>query len=800
MRRWRIDFYILREILGPLALGFVIYTFILLLQALFKFAQLIISHGVPFETVGQMLWVSLPRIVVLTIPMSLLFGILIAVGRLSADSELVALRASGVSLVSLSPTRPSMYRPILLLSAALAAANLYLMLEVMPAGNTALERLQVEILSASLDEEIEPRTFYPAWQKKLLFIFEQPPDDNRWKGVFMADAVPASQDEVWIADWGRAQYLNNGANVAVRLESATRHSVSFDDPEAYETVRHQAFERVIDLPNNAQTGISSGRQLRSMRVDDLRDIRDDEQHPEPLRRRALVEIQKRFAIPATCLVFGLLALPLGITRSRGGKSSGFAVSIGIIMAYYVLLNWGEELGASGRVPAVPAVWMANALLLLAGFYILVQRNRDKSLLLARVDKWVQGSLWARVLRLRGVREARRKARLDLAGDRRSKARVVLRLQPMAIRLLGRIDRYVLLSFLRVLVLAMIGGVSIYVIADLTDKIDDITTHNIAADIVLTYYQYKTFSIIYQIAPIIMLIATLITFALLSHSNEITAIKALGVSLYRLTLPVVVAAVLIAGLAGVIQSEVLPASNQRVAELEAVIKNREPTPASSVRRADRQWLVGTDNVLYNYLRYLPGQRSVYRLQAFQFDGTYRLTGRLAVDRASYAGDGWWVVQDGWLRRFASRGSAYENIEEPRRMRLSLTPEMIEGEDEAQPIPDAMTYGQLRDYIAELRAAGRRDTRMLEVGLHNKIAYPAMCLVMALVALPFSFRLGRKGTLYGIGMSLLLGIAFFVVLAAFTAVGESGILPPLIAVWSPGAIFAVFSLYLFLGVRT
>jgi len=223
--------------------------------------------------------------------------------------------------------------------------------------------------------------------------------------------------------------------------------------------------------------------------------------------------------------------------------------------------------------------------------------------------------------------------------------------------------------------------------------------------------------------------------------------------------------------------------------------------AAVRRADRQWLASSDNVLYNYLSYRPDRQLLYRFQMFRFDDDNRLTDRMVVETATYSGDGWWVVQNGWLRAFeGSDKTDYLRIDSPRRIRLELTPEAILGEDDLELLPDGMTYHNLQNFITNLHNAGRRDTGALEVALHNKIAYPAMSLVMALVALPFSFRLGRKGALYGIGMSLLLGIAFFVVLATFTALGENNILPPLVAVWSPGAIFAVFSLYLFLGVRT
>ncbi|NJL27030.1 MAG: YjgP/YjgQ family permease [Thermoanaerobaculia bacterium] len=357
------------------------------------------------------------------------------------------------------------------------------------------------------------------------------------------------------------------------------------------------------------------------------------------------------------------------------------------------------------------------------------------------------------------------------------------------------DRYVLGTFLRILTLATLSGLVIYVVADLTDNIDDVLKNAVPLDVVLSYYQYKTFAIVYEIAPVIVLVTTLITFGLFSRTNEIIAWKALGVSLYRLSLPVVAAAALLSALCGFLDSELLPAANERLADLESVIKGK--TSIHQPRRADRRWLVGKGGHLYNYRYYDPQKQELLQLQVFRFDAQHRLTNRLLVDRALYSGDGWWTFLGGWSRSFdGGRETAFQQIKSPVRDRLPETPEYFEGELRQ---PGEMTYLELRDYVRGLKASGL-EVQPLEVALHNKIAYPVISLVMALVALPFSFRLGRRGALYGIGLSILLGIALLIVLAIFTALGESNLLPPIVAVWSPGVIFSIFSLYLFLGVQT
>ena len=153
----RLDRYVLREILGPLGLGFLVYTFILLLQFLFTSAEMIIRRGLPAPIVGQLVLYSLPNIVVLTIPMALLLGVLVGVGRLASDSELVALRSTGISVYRL-------LRPVILLSAVLTLVNGLLMIYLLPQGNRAVSRLYLDILARTVAQQVEPRVFYNEWQ------------------------------------------------------------------------------------------------------------------------------------------------------------------------------------------------------------------------------------------------------------------------------------------------------------------------------------------------------------------------------------------------------------------------------------------------------------------------------------------------------------------------------------------------------------------------------------------------------------------------------------------------------------
>jgi len=796
--RSRLDRYILTEILGPLALGFLVYTFILLIRFLFQSAEMIIRRGLPVAMVGKLLLLTLPNIVVLTLPMSLLFGTLIAVGRLSSDSELIAMRACGVSLLTL-------YRPILLLSGALTILNTLLMVYVLPWGNNALQDLRLAITTQTVSQQVEPRVFYEEWEGKVVYVFEVPPGSRRWKGVFLAEAIPGTENnQITVADWGEVLVDQAGERVVLRLFNASQHKVNLDAPDRYEISRHKRLDIVLEdqFTSGQKAKMSISKSVRELTLAELRDLLHDPATIAELRNLARVEIHKKFSIPVACLVFGLFALPLGINNRRGGKASGFALSIGILILYYVLLNNGEEAARYGRIPAWLSMWSPNILLAAAGIFLLVRRNQDKSLLLTRLDRWIREDVWSGLLRLRRFgrkrrleqRQERQRRQAAKPPKNRQLPRVVLLLPRPRIVFPNLLDRYIVRLFSWVFLLVVLSGVSLFIIFDLSENIDEILKNKVGTGLVLSYYKYLSLQMFYEIAPIVVLVTTLMTFSLLARTNEITACKALGMSLYRVSLPALATALLITFFCGYLESSVLPASNEKVAKLKDRIHGRE-TPRT-YRRADRQWLFGQGRYIYNYIHYDPQQASLQRLQVFDFDEQHRLTRRLYTESARYIGDAW-VFTNGWARSFKGVDvTGYMRFQEPKIVRYPETPDYFDSE--IRP-PEQMRYGELKDYIRELKESGQAVPE-LQVHLYNKIALPVASLIMALVALPFAFRLGRQGALYGIGISIVLGITFMAFFAFFSKLGEAGALPPAAAVWSPGALFALLSGYLFLGVRT
>jgi LPS export ABC transporter permease LptG len=804
--------YVLKEMIGPTTLGFAFYTSIILMQKMFDMAGLIIKRSLSAAAVGKLLLTLLPHIVVLTVPMSLLFGILIAVGRLSSDSEIVAMRALGIS------TR-TIYRPVFFFSFAVFLLNLYLINFVMPEGNRQFVALQAELATSAAENVVKPRVFHDQYEDFMIYVNDVDPTTGQWKGVFVADArgdtrpdpatpremsqgITAPQDEedasalsnqgsgqrVIVARSGNLALIGPEKEIWMNLTGAETHVWNPRKPERYDHTRNESQRIRLPGAGNAFAPNSLARSLREMNLRELveqeRQLnRSKDASDRTTRNLARVEIHKKFAIPFACIAFGVLGLPLGITNRRGGKSSGFSLSIAIIIFYYVMINNGEQLAGSGKIPAWLGMWSANLILLSIGIYLLSRANRDFA---ARSD----GGFFRRM-----VSAAAQKLTRTSTDQRSSRDDDPTLLNRLDITFPNIIDRYVLREFLKILLLVLVSVVALFIIIDYTDTAKDARQNGIAASTLLTYYRFHVFGVLNWTLPISVLVATLVTFAMLSKNNEVTALKSSGVSLYRLGLPVIAVAAVTSVLAYFILDFILPYSTRRVDEVKRQIEGKPPIQSAAQQKL---WYLGRNGrYIINFLAYDRNAKQLTQVQVYEFHpADFRMTRRVYANRATWNGQAW-EFQDGWVRSFLDDNtSTFTPIVKPLALYYPETPEDFA--TEVKP-PEQMTYAQLRKYVATLRESGYAADS-LAVRLYEKTSWPVLSLVMALIAMPFAFKMGKRGALYGIGLALGVGIIYWMIFAVFMKFGEVGNLPPMLAAWAANILFALAAAYMFLNVET
>lgn len=767
--------YILKEMIGPTLLGFGFYTFIILMKSLFDFAEMIIKRSLPLSTVLQLLGLSLPHIIVLTIPMSLLFGIMIAVGRLSADSEIIAMRSAGISMGFI-------YRPVFYFSMSIFLLNLYLMNVVLPRGNQALQSLRSELFTTYVEKEIKPRVFMDEYPDIVLYVNDADPQ-GRWKGVFLSDVTETSDQKIVVAKSGYLSMVGPKKEVWLDLQDAETHVFKPIKPERYDLNRNASQRFLLpDKYSTQDTSSQTPRQLREMNVLELFEAAKVTRGVDPVDYRlAQVEIHKKFAIPFACIAFGVVALPLGLTNRRGGKSSGFSLSILIILVYYVMINNGEDLARSGKVHPALAMWAANILLTAFGIYLLRRANADIGAGGHTLTQRI-GRGWKALTR----------SRKPSGPDIRESPSLLSRFD---IPFPNILDRYILKEFLKILALVLVSTAVLFLIVDYTEIIEEVTTNRIPLSIVLSYYRYFVLQVLNYTLPLSVLLGTLITFGILSKNNEVTALKANGVSLYRVALPIVIVATGLSVFSYFLLDFVLPYSNQRVTELKSIIRGSRTPQSFSIQQ--RQWVFGKGRYLFNFLSYDREARSLSQVQVFEFDPVdFKLTRRVWAEEARFDGTGW-VFVEGWIRSFLDDGSSsYTPIVNPIRLHYPERPQYFEVEVK---LPSQMTFAELRRYIQSLRSSGY-SAEELSVKLYEKTSWPFITLVMALIALPFSFKIGKRGALYGIGIALFLAFTYWTIFGIFTKFGEVGNLPALLSAWSANILFALAAIYLFLRVET
>jgi len=757
---------VLREILPPFALGLAAYTFLLLLRSLVQLSEMIVRRGAPASLVGKLLLLTLPQVLVLTIPMAFLFGILIGIGRLSGDSEIVALRASGVS-------RTRLFLPVGVAGAALALVVGVLSMWGYPTANDRLERLESRLFASAALEMVRPRVFTEPrteWDW-VMFVDRDQPGAAGWRGVFLDDRTERDRESVIVAREGRFRF--DGQRLWLDLAGAIQHTTERLDPRIYRVDRS---DHLSILVHESRESGGRDRVEKGVRLQTLAELWRNLRRPElsPERYRLLrVEVQKKFAIPAACLVFALVGLPLGITNRRGGRGSGFALSLAIILGYYLLFNTGENWAEDGRVSPIVAMWLPDALLAAFGAFLFLRPERERL-------GW--GERWRR-------RRAERKAAAGHLPAEGAPAPAGMALA----RFPTRLDRYVLSPFVAALAAIYASVTFLYVLVDYSDHADDILKRHIPSAVVGAYYRSMLAPILVQILPFCVMLAALVALGSLSRHGEDTAFKACGVPLGRLGVPIVLFAFAASGAAYWMGEYVLPGANRESHRLLDRIKGR--TERAAAMSTGGSWALGGDGSrIWNFDTYEAGARRLWRPSILEFDRDFRLVARTTAGTAEWDGGGW-VFRDGWRRTF--QGASETSFSPFGATRIVAdAPRLFE---RVAGRPDEMRYRALARYVERLSRTGY-PVAELATALAGKPAAAAQTIVLAFLALPFAFSIGRRGTLTGIGIGLAAGMVFLIAASLFSRLGEVGSVPPLLAAWGPDLIFLLFAGYRMTTVRT
>ncbi|MFY9938232.1 MAG: LptF/LptG family permease [Silvibacterium sp.] len=766
--------YILKEVLSHAFIGGALFTFVLFMRDLPHLLELVVRNSASLGTVVEIFLLTLPNMFTVTIPMAVLVGILLGLSRLAADSEITAMRAAGIGVWSFV----GIVAIVSIIGWGVGMANT---LYIAPRASRTTLRLEAELLNAQASYEVQRGVFYEDFKNYVLYVQDVRPASGaaNWREIFLADL---SDPEAPKITTGASATVVNGTDqtAIMRMRNGAEHQTVANQPDQYNVSTFSQTDLPLTL--STQEDMRPGRNESPILAMSNQDLLARSHMPGG--QWYLIELYKRFAYPAACLVLMLVGVPLGISSQRGGKSAGFVLTIILVFVYYFLSSTGTALARQNKVPAVVGVWLANMLFATCGVILLRQMSTGGAALaaLTSIGNWFKEPAKEDVP---GTHSERRPAK-----PRHTRGRFPLIL-----------DEYVLKEFVTTFAMVLITFVVLMLVFTCFELLGDIIRNRTPLVTVAAYLANLTPSMIYTITPLSVLISVLVVFGMLNRSSELTAMKATGISLYRIVLPVLIIASVLAVALFVFDQLYLPTANRRQEALRNVIKGK---PPQTFEHPGQKWIFGLQEPdkpgrIFYYEFFDATQNAFGNVTVFEFNpDSFSISRRIFASGAHWEPQlHEWVFEHGWERTFDG-----PEISSYRPFDVSTFPEIHEHpqyfKKEAL-LSSEMSFDELKAYIHDLSQSGF-DTIRLRVQLNRKLANPVITLIMAILAVPFALSMGKRGSLAGIAVAIGVAITYFVVAGTFEAMGNVNLLPAFLAAWSPDVLFGLAGGYLLLRTST
>ena len=755
-----IERYIFRAIFPYALAAFILLTGLLFVQQSGRYFETIFQTIVPANFMFSLALAILPTVLIFTLPMAVLSGTIIGLGRLSSDSELVAMRAAGVS-------RWRLLVPSLLLGLLTTAVSFQLNLYEAPRAQQQLRSVAIRGALYKLDSPVEPQTFTTGIPGYAIYVREGDKSKGQWGGVFIRAQESDGSTRLITARSGRIDASPEKSELV--LEDAVQTRL----PPAEAANQQYVIERLVQLRVLIDTG-------RNVLLEQLQnpEVKSDEmtlgelrafirQSDGPKKREALLVLHKRLALSLAPLVFSFFGAVLALRMRRGSRGFGALVSLLVMLIYYLLIIAGEQMTKGGTIPPIVGGWLATSITLLIGFLLFFfGRMTSRS--------WFNKSATA---------SEKGEAKPPSALKRR---RFSIRSFPT---LLDRgVVRTMTFSFL-------FGFVALVTLFDVFTSFElwrFLTAKGGTLRMLAEYLFYLMPLVSVELFPASILVASLLTYALIARRREAIAWWASGQSVYRLMLPGLAFAIIVGAGSWLIQERIMPQANVKQDTLRARIRGN----ILQTTAGERRWLVSRDGLrIYSY-EFDERRQALVRPAIYEFGPS-----RTELKRVITAEDATWTSAN----QLEIRKALWFDLDQPKVARQSagtMTIDNVDGPGVFRPTmdrPSQLDANRLHEYIRVLRDRGV-DTAVLRVGLQRKYASPFSVIIMALIGMPLAISLGRKSTVIALCSAVVVSLLYWLISSGFQQLGEHALLPAEAAAWAPLAIFSGGAFYFISRVRT
>ena len=754
-----IERYIIRTIVPYALIALALLTGILFVQQSGRYFETIFRTTVPAMFLYAIAPALLPTVLSFTLPMALLCGTIIGLGRMGSDSELVAMRAAGVS-------RSQIVVPVLLIGLLTTAAAWQLNMNEAPRAQRELRNIGARAALYKLDSPVEPQTFTTDIPGYAIYVREGDKSRGQWGGVFIQSHEDDGSTRLITARTGRIDSSDEKSELVLQDAVQTRIPAPDAANQQYVVERLTQLRILFNTGRNELLTRMRTAEVKSdeMTFTELRHFINESSGPE--QREAQIIFHKRLAFSVSPIVFVLFGAGLAMRLRRGSRGFGAFLSVVVMVIYYLLMIGGEQLARGGTLPPIIGGWLATLLTTAVGIALLLM-NRTLSF---------------PQLRRKGSQTTSPSAARSGKTSRWSAIRFPTLLDT-------NIVRTMLISFL-------FGFIVLVILFDVFTSFElwrFVTTRGGGVRLLAQYLFYLMPLVSVELFPGSVLVASLLTYALIARRREAVAWWASGQSVYRLMLPGLVFAIAVAGGLWLIEERVMPAANVRQDDLRARIRGN----ITQSTAGERRWLVSADGMhIYSY-DFDDQKQALLKPTIFEFDPARRTE----LSRVINGEIGSWV-QPNQLEIKDARWLDFTQAQVGKQQANTLRIDGVESARTFRPTvdrPSQLNASRLREYIKILKARGA-DTAALAVGLQRKYAAPFSVIILALIGMPLAISLGRKSTVAALSSAVVVSILFWLFSSGFQQLGEHALLPAEVAVWAPIAIFGAGAFYFISRVRT
>ncbi|MEO6334760.1 MAG: LptF/LptG family permease [Pyrinomonadaceae bacterium] len=770
--------YLIGAILPYFIFSWLLLSVILFVQQAARFADIFFSANIPTTLVSQLTLALIPNVIAFTCPMAVLVGVIIGLSKMQSDSELVAIRASGVGNIQIT-------LPVLLVGVLLSVFAFVINLYGVPLAARIVRKVAIETAIYKLESPIEPGVFNTEVAGYTIYVRDGDIEGGRWKNIFVHNEDEKTGTVRLITSRnGRIDSSGELSELVLENAVATTFNTSPGErkfvSEKIGDVRFAIQTRRGELIQKLSSADVAPEELGLTQLSEYANAKDG-----PDRTEAQILWQRRIVLSVTPLIFCLLGTALILRFNRGGRGFGITVALACLISYYLLAFLGEQLARTEKI----SVFEGSLIPITLSLFAVLWFNFSGRLSLP--DRIVHGT--KEILSQVNIRHLRRR-RSNLFGDVTAGIR----------------DLDLVVSLLKYYVLTLSFLAAVFIIFTAFELWRFAGTMDGGITLLLKYLSFLLPFIYLQLAPSAAMIATLATYVIKSRQNEIITWTSAGQSVYRLLFPCFLLMILLGTVNWLVQERIAPASNQRQDELRAEIRSR----GALAKRPGKLW-VANDERIYAFQMDIgnndpssdnrrasdndnnprlgcPSVCAVRDLTIYEFADNGNLQSLYRAKSASWEGDS--IRFNGAVERTRLSETGISTSQETGGEVMEKSNPFAETRTKPSHLNTSEIRERLRNSEAEI------EKRSFGNALERRYTTLVLPFVISLFTAPFALSLSRKGKAITVGYAVALWLLFMGFTSVFEQFGLNGSLAPSFAVWAPLMVFSMLGIYLLSKVRT